>query len=330
MANLQAIGIDGLSPIYLWAEGSGTALDPYKSNFYAYQGGSWNVSVSNFPSFTGLTNTELRLSPLEVTGTFWQDVQPVILTAGTNPIGSITNTGFNVDNLPDTFAATQSGTWSVNVSNFPSFTGLTNAELRADPVPISLDISSLATASNQTTANNTLSSIDGKLPSNLTVSSTRLLVDGSGVTQPVSGTITASQGGTWNIGAITTLPTITLTSESGYLTYRNTALSNNPSAVKATAGSVMGWNFINPNTVPVYVKFYNLTSGSVTVGTSAVVLTIMVPPGDGVTHGMFFQEPDLVPVEVFSTAISIVCVTGLADNSITAPSTPIHVSVRYK
>ena len=63
MANLQAIGIDGLSPIYLWAEGSGTALDPYKSNFYAYQGGAWSVSVSNFPSFTGLTNAELRLSP---------------------------------------------------------------------------------------------------------------------------------------------------------------------------------------------------------------------------------------------------------------------------
>lgn len=32
--------------------------------------------------------------------------------------------------------------------------------------------------------------INGKLPSNLTVTSTRLLVDGSGVTQPISGTIT--------------------------------------------------------------------------------------------------------------------------------------------
>jgi hypothetical protein len=34
----------------------------------------------------------------------------------------------------------------------------------------------------------TLSTINGKIPSNLTVTSTRLLVDGSGVTQPVSGT----------------------------------------------------------------------------------------------------------------------------------------------
>lgn len=43
-----------------------------------------------------------------------------------------------------------------------------------------------ATSLNQVTANSSLSSIDGKLPSNLTVSATRLLVDGSGVTQPIS------------------------------------------------------------------------------------------------------------------------------------------------
>lgn len=105
---LQAIGVDGLTTIWLWAEGTGTELDPYKSNFYAYQGGNWNVSVDNFPSFSGLTNAELRLSPLEVTGTFWQDVQPV----------TFTNTEISVD-------------------NFPSFSGLTNTELRADPVPVS-------------------------------------------------------------------------------------------------------------------------------------------------------------------------------------------------
>ena len=41
----------------------------------------------------------------------------------------------------------------------------------------------------------TLSSVDGKIPANLTVTATRLLVDGSGVTQPVSGTITVSNQG---------------------------------------------------------------------------------------------------------------------------------------
>jgi len=46
--------------------------------------------------------------------------------------------------------------------------------------------SGAATATNQSTANSSLSSIESKLPSSLTVSATRLLVDGSGVTQPIS------------------------------------------------------------------------------------------------------------------------------------------------
>ena len=61
--------------------------------------------------------------------------------------------------------------------------GLTNAELRASPVPVS--VSGVATAANQTSSNSSLSSIDGKLPA---LVSSRLPVDGSGVTQPVSGT----------------------------------------------------------------------------------------------------------------------------------------------
>jgi hypothetical protein len=39
---------------------------------------SGTVAVSNFPAgVTGLTNTELRASPLAVTGTFYQATQPV-------------------------------------------------------------------------------------------------------------------------------------------------------------------------------------------------------------------------------------------------------------
>lgn len=43
-----------------------------------------------------------------------------------------------------------------------------------------------ATSAKQDTGNTSLSNIDTKIPSNLTVTSTRLLVDGSGVTQPIS------------------------------------------------------------------------------------------------------------------------------------------------
>jgi hypothetical protein len=58
------------------------------------------------------------------------------------------------------------------------------------PVPVSAASLPLpagaATSANQSTANSSLSSLDGKVPANLTVTSTRLLVDNSGVTQPIS------------------------------------------------------------------------------------------------------------------------------------------------
>lgn len=82
---------------------------------------------------------------------------PVSLTTlptGTNIIGAITNSSFGI-----------SGT-------LPSFTTTPTFNVGT--------ISTIATE-------NTLSTINIKLPSNLTVSSTRLLVDGSGVNQPIFG-----------------------------------------------------------------------------------------------------------------------------------------------
>lgn len=61
---------------------------------------------------------------------------------------------------------------------------------------ITVDASSLPLPTGASTEA-TLSTLNGKVPSNLTVTSTRLLVDGSGVTQPVSGTVAATQSGTW-------------------------------------------------------------------------------------------------------------------------------------
>lgn len=54
---------------------------------------------------------------------------------------------------------------------------------------VAISTTGLATEAKQDTGNTSLSSINSKVPSNLTVTSTRLLVDGSGVTQPVSGTV---------------------------------------------------------------------------------------------------------------------------------------------
>jgi hypothetical protein len=69
---------------------------------------------------------------------------------------------------------------------------------------------------------------------------------------------------------------------------------------------------------------------NVIVGISPVLLTQAVPGGSASNSGINFLEVGLAPQEVFSEGISIACVTGLADNSTTAPITPIYAEVRYK
>lgn len=110
--------------------------------------------------------------------------------------------------------------------------------------------------------------------------------------------------------------------------YRNTALSSTDVQVQiASTGGVpvRGFNFINPNSTEVYVKFYDALATNVTVGTTTPVLTLMVP-----SNGSVFEAYDRNKiVAFFSTAITIACVTGLADNDTTAPSTAIHASIQY-
>lgn len=133
-----------------------------------------------------------------------------------------------------TVAATQSGTW--NITN------------------ISGTISLPAGASTEAT----LSTLNGKVPTGLTVSATRLLVDASGTTQPVSGTVAATQSGTWNINNIAgtvSLPTgaATETTLAGIRTRQDVVsfgAGTTAQRVAAVIGSSAGEN---GNANPVYV-----------------------------------------------------------------------------
>lgn len=80
--------------------------------------------------------------------------------------------------LVDGSGVTQPVSGSVSVSNFPATQPISAVAL---PLP-----SGASTEAKQDTGNTSLSNIDNKLPVNLTVTSNKLLVDGSGVTQPVS------------------------------------------------------------------------------------------------------------------------------------------------
>lgn len=108
-------------------------------------------------------------------------------------------------------------------------------------------------------------------------------------------------------------------------TYRNTAVTNTAVAVKASSGDVVGYLLYNPNSTDVWVKFCDLASGSVSVGSTAVVFSLFVPGNSQVV------EPyNGASQFTFATAISAYSVTGAADNNSTAPISAVTINIQYK
>jgi hypothetical protein len=151
-------------------------------------GGSLTVDGTVAATQSGTWTVGISASQtIAVTGTFWQATQPV------------SNAG--------TFAvqAAQSGTW--NVTNVSGTVSLPTGAATAAKQP-ALGTAGVASADVLT--------VQG------IASMTALKVDGSGVTQPVSGTVTANAGtgtftisgavtqsGTWNVGTVTTVTGVT-------------------------------------------------------------------------------------------------------------------------
>ena len=76
-----------------------------------------------------------------------------------------------------------------------------------------------------------------------------------------------------------------------------TALTNAAQAIKASAGVLKGYYIYNPNAAAAFVCFYNVASGSVTVGTTNPLFMLTIPP----TSAANLWMPDGV---AFSTAMS--------------------------
>lgn len=138
----------------------------------------------------GLTDAQLRATPVPVSGTFFQSTQPVsIATMPSTPVtgtfwqatqpvsGPLTDAQLRASSVPVSgtfFQATQ-----------PVSGPLTDAQLRASGVPVT------------GTFFQATQPISGTVTAN--AGSGTMLVDGSGHTQPVSGTVAATESGTWNI-----------------------------------------------------------------------------------------------------------------------------------
>lgn len=221
------------------------------------------ISATSLPLPTGASTAALQTQP-------GIDIGDVTVNNATGAAAVNVQDGGNSLTVDGTVAATQSGTWTVqpgNTANTTAWlvtgTGGTFPATQSGTWNIN-NISGTISLPTGAATESTLSTLNGKIPANLTVSSTRLLVDASGTTQPVSSTLDLSS-------------TSTLSNVSGSAT--------SVSLLASTAGR-KGAYFFNDSTAILYLKF------GTTASTSSY--TVQIQPGG------FFEMP---PKPVYTGAI---------------------------
>jgi len=118
--------------------------------------------------------------------------------------------------------------------------------------------------------------------------------------------------------------------QGGLSIFRSLDLDETEEDIKTSAGQLYGWYIFNAATSVRYVKFYNATAASVTVGSTTPVLTIPIPAATSGGVGMVFSVPGVHGI-AFDTAISAAATTGLADNDTGAPSAnDVVINALYK
>lgn len=103
----------------------------------------------------------------------------------------------------------------------------------------------------------------------------------------------------------------------GTTLYKNIDVDESEDQVKGTAGQVYWIHAMNLGSATRFLKLYNATAASVTVGTTVPDLTFPLPTqGDTNGAGFVLTIPNGI---AFGTAITIAATTGVADNDSGAP-----------
>jgi hypothetical protein len=103
----------------------------------------------------------------------------------------------------------------------------------------------------------------------------------------------------------------------GTTLYKNIDADESEDQVKGTAGQVYWIHAMNLSSGTRFLKFYNATAATVTVGTTVPDLTFPIPTqGDTNGAGFTLSIPNGI---AFGTAITIAATTGVADNDSGAP-----------
>lgn len=152
-------------------------------------------------------------------------------------------------------------------------------------------------------------------------------------TLPVSGTVAATQSGTWTVQpgntANTTPWLVTQTPStsggsstySGNVTTAGAGAGTGGVAVDASAGQMYGYAIYNGNASVCYFDVYDQTQALTNLGTTVPKLAIGIPANGGANVAM----PNGIP---FATAITISATTTRAGS--TACSTGLDINVWYK
>jgi hypothetical protein len=210
------------------------------------------------------------------------------------------NQSVNVNQVAGTTADTNSGVKSagtlrvVLATDQPALTNklLVTPDSVALPANQSVNVNQLAgTTADTNSGTKSAGTLRVVLATDQPQLTNALKVDGSAVTQPVSGTVTANEK--------------PVTSGGLTISHLISAATTNATNVKASAGQVYGWSIFNTNAATRYVKLHN-TAGTPTAG-SAVVYTIAIPPSGG-------SNMDISCGLAFATGIAFTTVTGVADS----------------
>lgn len=113
----------------------------------------------------------------------------------------------------------------------------------------------------------------------------------------------------------------------GLSLYYDNDIDETAVAVKASAGTLYGIHAINTTAAPLYLQFFDVAQGSVTVGTTTPTMQMIVPGNaDSDGAGFTFTIPQGI---AFSTAITLACSTNSEGNG--APgANACHVNLFYK
>lgn len=290
-----------------------------------------DVNVVSNVGAGGLTDTQLRASAVPVSnsslplpaGASTAAKQPAIGTAGTASAdvlsvqGIASMTALKVDGSAVTQPVSITGNQAVN-----------NAQVSGTAIDVNSGTKSAGTmrvvlATDQPALTNKLLVTPDSvaLPANQSVNISQI----NGVT-PLMGAGNTGTGSprvtlaTDQAALTNALPVTPKPGSTGGTLVATGSIQATATSIKASAAGLFGIDIFNSNTAPVYLQIWNTLVGSVTVGTTAPVMSIGIPAGAAL-------ERDFSNGIAFGTALVIAFTTTRAGGG--APTNSVDYNIEY-